>query len=190
VIVVVAVVGAGMFALWPGRPSADARPTRAAPPGSVADTATWRGRVLALDAARSAVFARGDPARLREVYAAGSPAAVADAAAVAALTTVGAVAPGVRHEVLRVRVLAATPSRARLELTDRMPGYRVLDRRGRVLRTVPPRPARTFRVDLVASASGWRIAAVGAAGPGTLSAVPTPATSPSGEPRPGRGGGT
>ena len=185
----VVVLVVGLVLLWPGRPPtgttarSGARVTAGVTAG--AEAGPWRDRVRALDRARSVVFARGAAAGLRDVYAAGSSAAVADAAAVAALTTVGAVAPGVRHEVLGLRILSATPSRARLELTDRMPGYRVLDRRGKVLRAVPPRAARTFRLDLVASPAGWRIAALGAVVPGPVSAP-----SPSGEPRPRPGGGT
>jgi hypothetical protein len=179
-LVVTGVVGG--VSPWPGRSPAGAPP---APAATAADAGAWRDRVRTLDAARSVVFARGDAARLRDVYVVGSPGAVSDAAAVAALTTAGAVAPGVRHEVLGLRVLSATPSRARLELTDRMPGYRVLDRRGRVLRTVPARAARTFRVDLVRASSGWRIAAVSAAGAG-----PRGARLPSGGPRPPPGDGT
>jgi serine/threonine protein kinase len=203
VVAAVAVAGAGAVLSWTGSPrpraapvepgsarSGPARsgPARSGPVAAARDTGavvTWRDRVQALDAARSIVFARGDPARLRDVYAAGSRAAAEDAAAVAALTAAGAVAPGVRHEVRRLRVLAVTPSRARLEVTDRMPGYRVLDRRGRVLWTVPPRGARTFRIGLVASPSGWRIATVGAVRPGPLSG-----SSPSAGPRPRSGGGT
>jgi hypothetical protein len=59
-----------------------------------------------------------------------------------------------------VRILARTEVRARVLLTDRMPGYRLVDRRGTALRKVPPRGARTFRVDLVATRDGWRIQAV------------------------------
>jgi hypothetical protein len=172
-------MGTGALLLWPDSAGTSAVPVRAP------EAAVWRQRVQGLDAARSAVFARADPARLRDVYEAGSPAAAADAARVAALASAGAIAPGVRHDVLGLRVVSATRRRARLELTDRMPGYRVLDRQGRVLRTVPPRAARTFRVDLVASPSGWRITVVRVVPP-----APVSGRSPTGGLRPRPGGGT
>jgi hypothetical protein len=118
---------------------------------------TLRNAIEALDRVRSAAFARGDEGVLLRVYLRGSPAVEADTAALLALARTGLRAVGLRHDVDSVRVLTRTPSRARVLLTDRMPGYRLVDRRGVVLRKVPPRGPRTFRVDLVATADGWRI---------------------------------
>jgi hypothetical protein len=90
----------------------------------------------------------------------GSPALRADTAAVRALAEAGATATGVRHELRAVRVTSVGADRVRLVVTDRMAGYRIVDRRGTVLRTVPARAEAAFRVDLRRTASGWRIATV------------------------------
>jgi hypothetical protein len=119
-----------------------------------------RTAIEALDRVRSAAFARGDEGALLRVYLPGSPAAEADTAALLALERTGLRAVGLRHVVASVRILARTEVRARVLLADRMPGYRLVDRRGTVLRKVPPRGVRTFRVDLVATRDGWRIQAV------------------------------
>lgn len=64
----------------------------------------------------------------------------------------------VRHDIRQVRVVRADRTSAELELTDRMPAYRIVDKSGATLRTVAARGDRTFRVRLVRGTSGWRIA--------------------------------
>ncbi|MCW2568262.1 MAG: Serine/threonine protein kinase, partial [Mycobacterium sp.] len=72
----VVVIGAGVWLLGPvvaGTGPGAARPEAVSARTGGAAVAAWRDRVRDLDAARSVVFARGDAARLRDVYARGSP---------------------------------------------------------------------------------------------------------------------
>jgi hypothetical protein len=155
--------------------AASAAPTRAGAPGSPGPSApgarpaptdgrqaaALRTAVEALDRSRSVAFAQADVLALGRVYAPGSRGGAADAQALTSLRDAGVRAVGLRHEVVALRVVSTT-SRVELLLTDRMPGYRLVDRRGTVLRSVAPRGLRTFRVELVTIEGEWRIQAVSA----------------------------
>jgi hypothetical protein len=128
-----------------------------AAPRSVAD---WWRVLTALDARREEAFARGDAGVLDDVYPAGSAPLAADLRSMQALRVAHGTAAGVRHELRAVRVVRADPRHARLQVTDRMPAYRILDAAGATSRTVPARADRVFDLDLVVTDRGWRIAAI------------------------------
>jgi len=124
-------------------------------PGSAGE---WVRLLSSLDGRREQAFAQADARLLDDVYAAGSPPLATDQHAVRSLVTQRASALPVRHDIGEVRVLRAAANGAQLEVNDRMPGYRIVDAGGATLRTVPPRAERTFKVELVRLAAGWRIA--------------------------------
>jgi len=132
--------------------------------------AGWAAVLDGLDARRSEAFARADAGLLDAVYTPRAPARLVDAEAVRSLAAAGARATGVRHELRSARPAAGTGAgpgagdRATLVVTDRMSAYRVVGPGGRVLRAVPARGDRTFRVEVQRTTEGWRIAAVA---PGT-----------------------
>lgn len=162
--VVAALVAAvGSLAWWwsdgadpPGRtlpPSAN--PTHAA--------VDWPSLLAELDGRRSDAFARADTAPLATVYAPGTRVLADDTADVAALRNAGAVATGVRHEIVDVAPEAITPDRVRLRVVDRMPSYLLRhtcqpsDAGGEVVRTVPGRGDRTTMVHLTLTGGRWLI---------------------------------
>jgi hypothetical protein len=113
--------------------------------------------LAALDVRRAAAFARADARLLASVYAPGSLPLAVDERSIRTLRAAGATAVGVRHEIRRVRTPVAAAARFRLEFTDRMPAYRIVDARGATLRTVPARAEQAFTAELVRVATGWRI---------------------------------
>jgi hypothetical protein len=118
----------------------------------------WTQLLAALDDQRESAFARTDARLLDEVYAMGSVPLAADQQAVRSLAAAHAIAPGVRHEVVRLSVIRSDAQHAQLQVTDRMPAYRIVDDAGATVRTVPARGERTFHVELALTPAGWRIA--------------------------------
>jgi hypothetical protein len=151
---VLAVAGAGL--LWIGH-DAVSRPSAVPAPTSAVN---WPAVVGQLDANRAMAFSRADPALLGAVYATGSAPLAADARAINGLRAEGAVAEGVRHDLRRVQVIAASATTADLEVIDRMGTYRVLGDAGRVLRQVPAGSDGRVRIVLVAFGGHWLISAV------------------------------
>ncbi|WP_347060192.1 serine/threonine-protein kinase [Blastococcus sp. HT6-30] len=145
-------------------------PAPPAPPATVAaaglpETAApdgpdeWRVLVAELYARRAEGLS-GTPARLTDVYPAGSPLLAADEEHARRLAAAGETLGGFAPAVVELTVTEASPDRAELLLTDRWPDYRVLaadDPAGLPLRTVTGRPDAEVRMVLVRTPAGWRI---------------------------------
>ncbi|MDQ1646077.1 MAG: serine/threonine kinase PknH [Cryptosporangiaceae bacterium] len=156
VVAVVLAVVAGAGLLWIGH-DAVSQPSAVPSPSPAAN---WPAVVGQLDSNRATAFSRADPSLLGAVYATGSAPLAADARAISGLRAQGAVAEGVRHDVRRVQVIAASATTADLEVTDRMGTYRVLGHAGAVLRQVPAGSDRRVRIVLLAFGGHWLISAV------------------------------
>lgn len=148
---------------WPDAPVPApvpaAMPTPA--PAQVSTTVGVDPAVAALhawDRRRAAAWAAGDVAALRALYAADSRAGRADAALLREYVARGISVTGLRMQLLAVEVVACSPGRCVLVVTDRL--ARVIARhRGRTLDLPEDRPS-THRVTLVRQGGGWRIGEV------------------------------
>ena len=169
VVVLLVLVAAGLGVGWAkvdGGPAGSAAARAPARQSSTLDSGDpespegWRRVLSVLDARRGLAFAHADATLLDRVYLAGSRPLAADVLAVRSLAAAGATAPGVRHEVTGLRVDSADSRHAELQITDRMPAYRIVGRGGAVLRSVPSRVERAFRVGLVGTEQGWRIVTI------------------------------
>jgi hypothetical protein len=133
-------------------------PLASATPAARADVAVdWTSILDRLDAVRAAAFAFADAPRLGEVYAPGSPGLAADGAAIARLRADGLTARGVRHTFRRATRMTHDGRAARLRVTDVLAAYAVVARDGTVVSRAPARGERTYVVDLVRTADGWRM---------------------------------
>lgn len=129
---------------------------------AVADTdvVDWADVLGSLHRARGAAFATANPAPLREVYAASSPALAANRAHVERLR-----ARGHRHRDLRHQLVSAEPvsvgiGSMQLRVVDRLAPSVIVDRKGTVVRRDGGRGERAFVFDLVrdrGSPGTWRI---------------------------------
>jgi hypothetical protein len=128
--------------------------------GQRAPATDWQEVVVALDAARARAFTAADARLLAEVYVAGSPAAVADQARLAALGKLGRRASGVQHEVDEVTAVQVSAERAELRVSEQLQAHQVTEADGRVVARIPPGERRTDLLVLAQTAEGWRIAAV------------------------------
>jgi hypothetical protein len=131
-----------------------------ATPAPISQEDEWSSVLTRLDARRQQAFAAADKRLLGGVYSDGAPPAAADARAIESLIAARARAVDVRHELRAVREVRTGGGRAELDVTDRMPAYRIVAADGAVVRTVPARGDRTFRVTLVRAAGQWRIATI------------------------------
>jgi eukaryotic-like serine/threonine-protein kinase len=148
-------------------PTTLSRPATTATPGPVAHavpapsatspTTDWAGTLRVLDQARSAAFARGDPAGLRAVYAPGAPALGRDQQVLARLTDAGLRAAGLRLAATSVTTADRSPDRVRLSVTDVMPPYRLVDTGGAVVAERPGRGARSWNVVLARAGERWLV---------------------------------
>jgi hypothetical protein len=146
-------------------PSASVEPLVADQPPS-APSGRWAVALARLDRARSAVFATGDRAGLRAVYAPGSPALRRDTRVLGRLTAAGLRAEGLTLTATsvervgraeRVERVGRPGRRVRLAVTDVMPAYRLVDAGGTVVERRAGRVARSWTVDLVRTREGWRV---------------------------------
>lgn len=147
----------------PERGSGDRAEPAATPARGVADrrrTCTLRAlRVLdRWDRARATAYARGDVARLRHLYAAGSPAGAADARVLEAYAERGLVVTRMRRQVLAARGRVCAEDRLVVAVTDRLVGARVVGRGGE-WRLPAPRTHR-WVLRFEAGARRWRLASV------------------------------
>ena len=158
--------------LGSGAPTASSHPARtpvttatqesvqAPAPAPVAAT-DWAGTLRALDQARSAAFARGDPAGLRAVYAPGAPALDRDQQVLARLLGAGLRAEGLRLAATSVTAADRSedrpPDRVRLSVTDVMPPYRLVDTGGAVVAERPGRGVRSWTVVLARAGDRWLV---------------------------------
>ena len=145
----------------PSRPATTATPAPVAPavptPSVTSPTTDWASTLRALDQARSAAFARGDPAGLRAVYAPGAPALERDQQVLARLTGAGLRAAGLRLAATSVTTADRSPDRVRLSVTDVMPPYRLVDTSGAVVAERPGRGARSWNVVLARAGDRWLV---------------------------------
>lgn len=124
---------------------------RAAAPGPAAILAAW-------DEQRSAAWAEGDPAALRELYADGSQAGAADVRLLRRYADRGLRVTGLRTQVLSLEVLDHGDDRLRLRVTDRLVGGQA--RGGGETVNLPADRASTRQVELVRVGEQWLVTEV------------------------------
>jgi hypothetical protein len=143
------------------QPAPTTATTPAATPGPVLAAISpdndWAATLGRLDQARSAAFARGDPAGLRAVYAPEAPALHRDEQVLARLTGAGLRAEGLRLTATSVATAARSADRVRLAVTDVMPPYRLVDVGGAVVAERPGRGVRSWTVVLARAGSQWLV---------------------------------
>ncbi len=110
------------------------------------------------DAERSAAWARGDTAALRDLYVAGSVAGRRDVRSLTAYAARGLVVRGIRMQLLSAQVLADRPRLVRLRVTDRLTGAVVV--RGGESSPFPADRATTRTLTLRLVGGRWRMASV------------------------------
>ena len=111
------------------------------------------------DQERAEAYAAGSASRLRDLYVAGASAGTTDVRLLRGYRSRGFRVTGMRTQVLALRVLARSPDRWRLRVTDRLAAVDVV-RAG--VRTRLPRDATSVRVvTMMRGGDGrWRVAAV------------------------------
>lgn len=159
--VVVALLAVRLGAVWAAsddEPSRSSAP-HAGPPASYGtkEATDWIDVLRALDATRSAAFARADPARLERVYADGSPAVQRDRELLAQLVASGSKARGLRLDIRSVRTHALGENRVVLKVADVLPRYHLVAADGTPLAARKGRPLTSWLVTLVRGAEGWRV---------------------------------
>ncbi len=136
----------------PGRPAVD--PARQASVSEPARSAP--ARILAAwDEARAAAWEAGDPAALRELYAAGSRTGAADVRLLRDYRERGLSVADLTTQVLAMDVVAQSPSRLVLVVTDRVVGGRAVGVGAPV--ALPADRASTRRVVLRREAGRWLV---------------------------------
>ncbi len=120
--------------------------------------------LAAWDAQRAGCWARGDRACLRGLYVEGSPAGLADDAALAAWRARGLRVEGMGSQVLALDVWHRSPERLLLDVTDRTVGAMAVDAAGRARALPADQPSRRT-VDLRRTDGRWRVLAVREARP-------------------------
>ncbi|WP_037362158.1 serine/threonine protein kinase [Nakamurella lactea] len=138
-----------------GAPPSDS----ATPASDRAVAPTWSEVATSLDRARANALTRRDPALLNRVYTAGSSARKADAATISRLRDRGVRVSGAAHRILAVRLLADGAT-IRLEVTDLLPSYQVLDMQGAPIGVTPAREQGRRLLVLARTPDGFRIATV------------------------------
>jgi hypothetical protein len=128
----------------------------------------WTTTLTALDAARSAAFARSDPRALDAVYVPGSRPLAADRALLARYAARRARVADLHLVTVEVRPVAVTAGTATLAVADRLLPYTVVDAAGRPVARYAGRGVRRWRITLRHGATGWRIERV------TREAAPSP----------------
>jgi hypothetical protein len=113
------------------------------------------------DRERSAAYASGSAARLRELYVPGAAVGAADLHVLRGWTGRGLRVGGMRMQVLALSVLGTSPDRVTLRVTDRLTGAVARGSGGPLL--LPRDRASTRELTLVRGEGRWRVAAVHAA---------------------------
>jgi eukaryotic-like serine/threonine-protein kinase len=142
-----------------GAPSGPPTRADADPAGSSRiepDQRRWLQVLAALDGVRAQAYERGDTRLLTRVYLPGRH-LQADSAQLAALVSAGDTARGVRHQMTRLDVLAASKDRVRLRVTQSLRQSQQIHG-GHVVGVIPGTTETAVLVDLVATAAGWRLA--------------------------------
>lgn len=145
--------------------SAAPAPASSAPAPGVAAAAVvapgdFRVVLDAIDLARAAAFAAGDPALLAQVWVAGTPGHDADTALLTSLAAAGQTAHGVRHGVRDLQVREQADDRALLAVVDVLAEHEVRDADGVVVSRTAERGSRSWTVELALGPSGWRLSAI------------------------------
>lgn len=154
-----------------------ATPTTADPTGEVAEsvppalgteTAGWTHVLAALSARRTAAFTAADPDLLSAVYVDTASQRQADADTAAVLRRDGVRPAGLATTVVSATVIESGASSAAgagvtIRLVDTRSAYDIVDATGAIVRTVPARAERVWRVRLVAEHGEWQIASIAAA---------------------------
>lgn len=122
-------------------------------PGPAAVLAAW-------DERRSAAWAAGDVAGLRDLYAVGSRTGGIDARLLRRYVDRGLRVTGLRTQVLSLRVLDRGAGRLRLLVTDRLVGGVAVGHGAPVPLPLPADRASTRRIDLVEVGEQWVVAEV------------------------------
>jgi hypothetical protein len=117
----------------------------------------WATRLSQLDGVRAEAFATKDPSALDGVYVRGSQALRADVATIADYRNRGGRVVGADLRVISCRVLAASSSRAQLEVVDRLGPARIVWADGATMELPRDEPSRRV-ITLVRTTEGWRIA--------------------------------
>lgn len=119
----------------------------------------WATRLTELDQIRAEAFATTDTGLLDRVYVRGSRALAADAGTIADYEARGGRVVGAELRVISCRVLAASSSRARLDVVDRLGPARIVWADGSATELPRDEPSRRV-ITLVRTTDGWRIAGV------------------------------
>lgn len=117
----------------------------------------WATRLGELDQVRAEAFATADVDLLGDVYVRGSRALDVDAATIDDYRRRGGRVAGAEMRVISCRVVAASPSRARLEVVDRLGPGRIMWADGSATALPRDEPSRRV-ITLVRTTEGWRIA--------------------------------
>jgi hypothetical protein len=125
---------------------------------AVSSEAGAHGVLHAWDERRSAAWARGDVAGLRQLYVAGSRTGRVDVAMLRAYAARGLRVTGLRSQLLAVEVRSRTPARLSLRVTDRLVGGVVRGAGGPL--ALPRDLPTTHAVTMLHRRGGWRIASV------------------------------
>jgi serine/threonine-protein kinase len=126
---------------------------------SAAPGTSWLTVASELDRARARALVGRDPDLLDAVYTASAPARRADAATIARLTGQDLRVDGAAHRILAVQLLAAGDP-VRIEVTDELPSYHLLDADGTAVGSTGARTQARRVLELVRTAAGYRISAV------------------------------
>lgn len=145
---------AGCAATPAGPAGRAASPAPAAPAAALAPPATFPASDVLRDwdRARAGAYARGDVAALRALYRPGSRAGTADVRLLRSFLDRGLRVEGMRMQLLEVRVLARSPRRLRLRVTDRLVGASAVSATAR--RPLPGDLASTRVLELARSSAG------------------------------------
>lgn len=117
----------------------------------------WATRLTQLDEVRAEAYATTDAGLLRRVYVRGSRALAADAATIADYRARGGRVVGADLRVISCRVLAASSSRARLDVIDQLGPARIVWADGSATALPRDEPSRRV-ITLVRTTEGWRVA--------------------------------
>lgn len=161
----------GAAGLLRERPVADAAPNAPAPTESTAHEASapstappaddavvqWTAVVRRLDDGRVAAMAAGSATALAEVVDPDGPAFARDLETLRARQAAGLRVDGGRLAVRVVRSVSVSASEVTVDLSDERGSYRLLDRGGAVVLSVPARTLAAWRVVLTEYGGSWRI---------------------------------
>lgn len=119
----------------------------------------WATKLSELDEVRAEAYAKTDIGLLDGVYVRGSRASAVDSALIGNYRDRGGRVVGAELRILSCRVLAASSSRTRLEVVDRLGPARIVWADGSTTALPRDEPSRRV-ITLERTAEGWRIAGI------------------------------